>query len=736
MTLGLPTSAQSPSSPLPSPEPIRPASLAEATVESLFTDFMHYARMGRFTTAEAYAKALLARPDLDPVELMNVANRDRKSLETLLILVKNGAVGESAAKVLALIEKGQHAMRQDPVRIRANIELLGGTPQQEFFAIRRLTESGEYAIPEMVQALLDPAKATLWPRVIRAIPLIGKGAVNALVMAIQTDNEDVRQHLVAALGEIGYVQAVPYLRKLAGIEGITPETRIAAVDAVARIEVVSGRSVPGSAQDLFWKLGDSYYDEDDAVRADPRLDTANVWYWDAAAEGLKRVVVPTKIFGPVMAMRSCEESLLLKNDQTEAISLWLAANTRREARLGMDIESGDPDEKGEKDPTRPEAFPRALYFTQAAGPRYAHLMLERAVRDQDSAVALAAIEALRVTAGETSLIGTEDYKQPLVQALMFPDLAVRIQAALALAAALPKSQFAGSQHVVPVLGGALSLTGKTQVLVVDADEANLNRVVSALRGDDREVVGERNFYKGLERARVELPALSAIFVSTDLSDPDTARALRELRAEFVYSKTPVVLLTKPTHDALARELAEGDPYAEPVDAAVDEADFVAAYGRAASRAGAAAFDGDESLALALEAGESLRRVAVDGRTVFNLRAAEPALIAALSSPHEQLQTLSASVLALATTDTSQRAVAHVALDSGNSKTLRIAAFRSVAESAKNIGNRLEEKQIAELVTIASDEPDLVLRTAASETLGAINLASNNASEIIRSFHGG
>jgi hypothetical protein len=49
---------------------------------------------------------------------------------------------------------------------------------------------------------------------------------------------------------------------------------------------------------------------------------------------------------------------------------------------------------------------------------------------------------------------------------------------------------------------------------------------------------------------------------------------------------------------------------------------------------------------------------------------------------------------------------------------------------------LEDNQVSTLVGIARDEQDLTLRTAASEALGAANLASNQASEIIRSYYGG
>ena len=89
------------------------------------------------------------------------------------------------------------------------------------------------------------------------------------------------------------------------------------------------------------------------------------------------------------------------------------------------------------------------------------------------------------------------------------------------------------------------------------------------------------------------------------------------------------------------------------------------------------------LKVALEATETLRIIAADGRTIYDVRQAEPALIASLSSPEERLQTLVASVLALLPTPTAQRAIAHVAMDDSNTDSLRIAAFGSLAESANS-----------------------------------------------------
>lgn len=647
----------------PSPTPAGSPAAPDLTVEQAFTDFLHYARLGRFTAADALAKTLLNHPDLNPAELVEIADRDRKTIDTLLILIRSSTISESASAVMRVLQQGEYLRRQDPARIERHIQNLGGTPQQEMFAIRGLIDAGEYAVPPLIAALHNPARKDLWPRIIHALPQLQKDAVGPMVQALLTKDNAIRQNLIFALGEIGYPQAIPYLRKAESDSTSTPEVKSAAEAAVRRIESRSGRSFPGTSDELFFQLADRYLNEDEAVRADPRLDSANVWYWDAAARSVKPIIVPRKIFGPVMAMRCAEESLVSRNDHTDAIALWLASNVRREARLGLNVESGDPKEEGEADATRPANFPRALYFSQAAGPRYAHLVLGRAVKDNDAAMALGAIEALRITAGEASLIGSEDVRQPLTQSLRFPDNVVRIRAALALGAALPKSAFSDSQLVIPVLGGALALSGQEQFLVVDRDLDNANRVAGMLRNAGAEVVVDSDFFKALDRVRTEFQQLSGVYVATDLAEPNVTEALGRMRNEFRFAKSPVVLLVKPSQDVFAEEFSRRDEYVDRVDAAADESSVRAALDRVRGRTGQTPLSPDLTASIALQSAETLRRIAIDGRSVFNVADAAPALLGALAAPDEKLRTTAASVLALIPAPAAQRGIAHVALDS-------------------------------------------------------------------------
>ncbi len=706
------------------------------TVESLFGDYLHYARLGRFELADTQADLLLEHPDLDPVELVAIADRDKRSLTTLMLILRKSEAGENAGKVLDVLRQGELELRRDPERIRKNIEKLGGPPQMEHNATEHLVHSGEYAVPWMLHTLMDPGQAKLHSRVLTALPKIGQGAINPLVAALDMDDQVVRAQIARVLGKIGYAQAVPYLERILLDREANAAVSAAAGESVGMISSRYGRSGQGSAAEDFLLLGAQHYEEEGSVAADPREPNANVWYWNADTEFVEAVPVPQRVFGQVMAMRCCQESLRIEAANERAIALWLAANIRREARLGMDVESAEPAEADEPDATRPDGFPRSLYFTRAAGPRCAHLVLARAIAGGDAQVALGAIAALREVAGAVSLVGSEDHKQPLVQALEFPDRVVRVRAALALGNALPKTGFSGSALVVPVLADALTATGQDRYVVIDPDAENRNRVAGELRDAGGEVIAEDSFNKALDRARREFDGVSAFVLSTDSTAPGPAAALQALKGEFVFSRVPVVLLLKPGGEQTAEQLAAAYGTVDAIDAGAGQDELTEMLSGLRAASGQVLLDSELAASLALEAAATLHRVAADGRTVFNHGMAEPALIAALAGGNEELQTRCLSVLALIGTANAQQALAQAALADSNSESLRLAAFEALSASAKAHGNRLDDARVVSLLTLARDEADMIIRAAASQALGALNLTDNKASDIIRSYRRG
>ena len=703
---------------------------------SIYSDFLHFARLGKFTEAESFAQQLLNHPDASPLNVLKVSDADANSVPTLIQLIKHTSLSDEAQSILDLIRAGEFERRKDPERIAENIDKLGGSPQMEFFAIQRLKEAGEYAVPQMIEALQNPERKAIWPRLIRALPQIGKPAVNPLVQALATDNNELRRQVIWALGEIGYPQAVPYLLRTLNEAELSQQTRADIEQALDSIRATTDRTGPESAVASFIELANRYYNEHDSVAADPRIPSANVWYWQEGR--LTAVEVPTEIFGPVMAMRTSEEALLLDAKQQNAIALWLAANFRREARLGMDVESTEPDAGADADATRPDDFPRSIYFARAAGPLYCHMVLGRAVNDQDKPVALGAIAALDVVAGSSTLVGAEDYKQPLVQALRFPDAEVRYKAAIAIARALPQRSFAGADLASTVLAQALQHGGQAQYVVVDADRDNLNRVAGALRSTGAMVVADTGFLAALDQARGQLQNVNAFFVGTNIETPNVLAAVEDLRKNYRYSRVPVIVLSYAQQEFRAEQTANSYAAIQVVDANASADEMLQAVDTAAQEVGVGPLSPELAVELAQRAAEALRLVAIDNDTVIDFAPAIPALIAVLrEGDDEPLRITAAHVLALATTGAAQQAIADTALDETESMELRIAGFDTLAESARRNGNMLTQQQVQEVVeAAAASDADLTLRTAASQALGALNLRMNEASAIIRAHHRG
>jgi len=253
-------------------------------------------------------------------------------------------------------------------------------------------------------------------------------------------NAQLNAEVIRALGTIGYPQALPYLKYVAEK---SPQADLRDL-AIANIRRIDPQAANTSAAALFFQLAERYYYHEESLAPTAGGPFGNLWFWDGQANRLQRVEADQKYFHELMAMRCCEWSLRAEEQFGPAIGLWLAAFFKAESAGAA----------------MPEYFgsnhANALVYATTAGPEYLHQALARAVNDRDAAVALGAVEALARTAGEKSLMYTLGPSQPLLQALLFPDRAVRYSAAIAIANAGPRQPFTESRMVVQNLAEALA----------------------------------------------------------------------------------------------------------------------------------------------------------------------------------------------------------------------------------------------------------------------------------------
>ena len=154
-------------------------------------------------------------------------------------------------------------------------------------------------------------------------------------------------------------------------------------------------------------------------------------------------------------------------------------------------------------------------------------------------------------------------------------------------------------------------------------------------------------------------------------------------------------------------------------------------GPEAESAGGNGWNAEIADSYALRAAETMLKLASTRNKAVDLSGAQGALVAGISDARSEIQILSGQTLAHLNSPGAQRAIAGMALDTGNAVEVRILAFDSLATSAKLNANMLGETVVDAIYElISSDDTDPDLRSAAAAAYGALNLPSRKAKDLI------
>lgn len=715
-----PTAAVEPPAPAvvaPAPAATAPAAAPTAEIAELWGDFIHYIRLARADMALSYGSAIV-NAKADPREIYRLSLDKPDTLEILGRGEKLEGLADTVVAVRKLVEDGYRLESRDPEQIAKSIDMLGGILRQYQIGAERLQASGEFAIPQLIQRLGDSKTTSqMRDRIISVLPTMGKDIIRPLSAALACPDPSVREVVCRVLGQIRYWQGAPYLRAVLADPKELDRVKTSATAAL--IEVAGRGAAEKPVASLFYELADKYYTNQDSLKPDTRYGTANVWFWQEGL-GLTYREVPTSIFMDVYAMRSARESLTADNGFYPAVSLWLAANIRKEAHLPA----------GVKDPVRGADQVGADAYIVAAGAKYAQEVLTRALADKDWDVAIAAIRALAISAGAENLAKpAAGGATPLGAALTASNLRVRFMAADALANALPRAKFNGDQLVISILAQALRQTGSRTVMLVDPNEEARNKLKDAIRAAGYEVIDGENLGNAVEAARkatgVDLVILSAAMVS-----PDVGAAVAQVRSDPMFSSLPVVLLADAARMATMNQIARDDVAATVVDLAGEKGALEAGLKLAGEKAvGRKGMTDAEASNWAKRAADDLRMLGQTRTTVFDLSHAEPALIDGLKDKRDEQKVSCAQALAMLGSGTAQQAIVELAM-SQSPESVRIAAFKATAECVRQIGNQLTEAQANAVVDVVTSKSSQPLRDSASELLGALNLPSQQIKSLI------
>ena len=464
---------------------------------------------------------------------------------------------------------------------------------------------------------------------------------------------------------------------------------------------------------MFYALGERFYYDTAAIKADPRHDVSYIWYW-SDDKGLTKIDVPNPIFSDVMAMRSAEYALTLGTSQ-EAQSLWLVANYKREVDL--------PD--GQKDATRADNQPSAHFYGVDSGARFLNTALGRTLHDHNAPVAIKVIKSLQEIAGEPSAL--PDGSGPLVDALAYPDRLIRFEAAFAIAGAMPAKPFKGAERVVPLLSEAIAQTGQTSVILLLPKQDDLNSLTEGLKGAGFAVTGGIDADSAIA-ASTGVPAVDVVLTSEDVSQAQIDKLFSLLGGSPRLSGAAKLVIVKSAASPYDTQKIN-DPLLSTTQA-TDVAGLKPAIADAVKKSGSLPSDPTIASAYATRAGEFLQKLAISNSPVLPIAPAKTSLLAALTDTRPDIVKLAGTVLALLNDKDAQTGLITAATEEKTADDVKISLYKSLAINAKLFGNQLDASQITPLEAVIDQGTNNDLRSAAAEAHGALNLPADQAQKLI------
>jgi len=688
-----------------------------------FKDFIHYGRLARLDLAAAHGRSFM-QASVDPQTILEIIEDSpySDSYDEDLVRMKNMdsdraqevGIAEVAGKVEQKIDQARIAVVRNPNRIREEINKLDDGLRPRLNATRRLKVAGEYAAPYLLEVITGYSKKDkkLHPYVIETMVEIGRPLVVPLAEAMKTLSPVAQQDIARVLGRIGYPVALPYLKALAEAEQTDEQTTAVLMEAfnsIAESRAVSSELGSGV---LFLMLAEDYYGGRESLILEPEAEYNVMWYvGDGGRLTYRRI--PTAIFGDVMAMRSARRALAHERSLSSAMSLWVAANFRRENNLPSDM----------TDPSYGPNMRSPHFYAVLSGPAHIKPALMRALNGGDAELALDLIGALEATAGAGSLM---DHADAVVAALSYTDRRVRYEIAQAVGKADPDQAFDGSGRVIPVLAEAVRQGDERIAVVLAEDQSRLNGLSASVRNAGNfEVLPARTMAETVD----SIVSVSSVDVVVAHADAALASELIAARSSnYKLQGAPMVVVPQPgALTKLNRMFADARDVRIVKDAGEQQLD--AGVSQAVSAMEQPELSDQQARSYAIDALDVLRRLSISESAVLDVMLAEPALITALDDPRQAVAAGAAGVLATLDSDKAQRAVADAALDSARSVSLRVTLLDELAHSARSFGSRLSEAQTRRLLALVRESSG-DLADAAARAHGALDLPTSHGVDLI------
>jgi len=683
--------------------PAAPAT-REPSNEQMLEDFTHNTLIDNPALAAQWADALLAKgisPE-DFVKLVEGSRGGPSKFERAIIQgLRYRDLESSAGRLQRLFEDGKRAVVRNPEAIAKSISDLTGTQRARSYARERIKAAGEYALPQLLRALIQRENGVLQAEVRTLLIDMGRQSVVPLTTALAELDPVSQETVINVLRDIPYSMSVPFIYDArSGTQ--SQAVRTAAEDAIRKITGAVNDDAPLSAR--YEALGNEYYTESLSLTSFPGEPNQLWWTYNPGA-GLLFEPIDTTVFHEAMAMRHAERALTLDSGNAQAISLWLASNFSREIDGPADYTN----------PAYGAGRREAMYYAVAAGNAPSQRVLGRALDTNDTPLARKAISAIEKTAGGAALWSGTD-RRSLLEAIRYPSRRVQYEASIALGAAGPRESFEGSDRVVPLLGSAIRDAGARYALVIAATPEQQTAIGDVLRAKGYKDVRAAAQIADLEQAIADMPGVDLIV--TDLTTNATQAVISEVRGRARLRAAPIMAMASSAGQQELSQKYSDDPTIRVARIGMNQAEIGEAAEQLLGRAIGGAITEDEAAAYKARSIAVLRDLAVSGNSVLSVSDASGPLVTALADNRGTMRLDIAEVLAFVNTPPAQQALMDAALAATADE--RVALLGKVAGSAKRHGNLLEPRHITSLRDVVTGGEDAEA-TAAAALMGALNL---------------
>ncbi len=634
--------------------------------------------LSRPVFAKEYLKQFLAlKPD--DAELARIQSHYGSAL--FLRLSSAPQLQPEGAAVADAVTNAAYARMQDSARLAALVDKLSAADQATArSALVELVKAGSVAAVPMIAVLADESRTAEHSVVQVALHALDQEAVDPLIAALGSSDAALRLQVIALLGKIKSLRAVPFVLSmaLAPQSGADPNVAKAATKMLG--DVLGDVPSRAEAIDFLTRRRDNFL-TGTPPRSVDQDDQVTIWIWDATQKMPRQQKLAADDASFLAAALVAEQLRALDTGNAKFEQMYLATGLEVAKRLN-----------GYHRPLTKEMG--AIYRdARSASATTLEQVLQLALGKKMQGAAIAAIDLLGATKDAELLRSADGHPRLLAKSLTSPMARVKFAAARAVMNIDPTHAYAGSSYLPEVLGYLSASGGVRRVLIGNPRQADAQRLAGFYNVLGF-VVDSQDRGREVALQAFSNPDYSFLLIHDAIDHPRYRELVQILRRDPRTADLPIGLIVREINQESAEWFAKTDALTLALAPAQTLEDVTLDTRRLLAVAGRKLVSPDERIQQALFALDALAKLATEPEKYrfYNLLPLDGRMEQTLGTP--ELAIKAAGVLGLLGTPKAQRALVGLAGNQIRPLAVRQAAAAAFRTATARHGVLLRRGQLA------------------------------------------